>query len=125
MSDDNSGLVYFISAYHMLPCGYFKVGITRCESHKTRIRQIQSNSPFYIVTSCVVEDDNPEELEQAILHEFRRYRIRGEWFAVIPHYHHEYDKDTVIASRKFELDVIGYMKKNCSGDVVVGGDYER
>lgn len=113
-----SGFVYFVSAYHMVPCGYFKVGITRKTSFKPRIHQIQCNSPFCVVTCCVVRHSDPEGLESLILDRFKRYRIRGEWFALTPMHIHGFDENVVRASRIFEKKVSRVMKRCCDMGVV-------
>jgi hypothetical protein len=110
---DKKGYVYFISAYHMKACGYFKIGITNCKSYKPRMQQIQSCNPFYIIESCVVTHSKPYELEQAILKKFKEYRVRGEWFIVIP------DRDDSLTISEFEERVVKYMKKHSDGEVVV------
>lgn len=110
----NPGIVYFISAYHMVQCGYFKIGITRQPNHKQRIRQIQSHSPFAIIEVCIVKHQQPEILEQMVLKKFRRYRIRGEWFAITG------PLDTAgrrQLSQEFEEKVKTFMIDNSDGEV--------
>lgn len=75
--------VYLISTYHMNPCGYLKIGIT--QDFNSRRSQLQSGSPFLIINECLVETDNPFQLEQNILFKFKQYRIRGEWFSIYSH----------------------------------------
>ena len=116
---NNNGFVYFISAYHMVPCGYFKVGITNTKSYKPRLNQIQSNSPFAITAITVVKHSSPIELEQLVLDRFKRYRIRGEWFCITPMHIHGYDKKIVKASRIFERKVASFIKRHCDGEVIL------
>jgi hypothetical protein len=99
--------VYLLSAYHMIPCGYLKIGIT--QNFKNRASQIQSSSPFYIITECVVESEDPFSLEQDILSEFKQYRIRGEWFSV---YSRIGDDDVVKKSYLLTKKIKKYMVKN-------------
>jgi len=107
------GYVYLISAYHMNPCGYFKVGVTCCDSYKPRLQQIQSCSPFYIMPISIVTDSEPYELERKILDKFKSGRIRGEWFSM-PECDGFNEK-----CRKFERVVSKFMKRHCDGEVVV------
>jgi len=104
--------VYLLSAYHMKPCGYLKIGIT--QDFKARKAQIQSSSPFYIITECVVESDDPYLLEQNILSKFKQHRIRGEWFSV---YSHIGDDDVVKKTYLLIKKIKKYMIKNSVGRI--------
>ena len=101
--------VYLVGAYHMAPCGYYKIGIS--SQYKSRINQIQSCSPFAILTISVVEHSNPYELEQKILDVFSSFRIRGEWFCM-------YGSNIKEESEEFEKAVAAFMKENCDGRVI-------
>lgn len=104
--------VYLISAYHMIPCGYLKIGIT--QNFKARKAQIQSCSPFEIIVECVVEAEFPYELEQRILDEFKQHRIRGEWFSV---YSHIDDDDVVKKTYLLIKEIKKFMVRNSDGRI--------
>ena len=108
-SENNQKYVYFVSAFHMVQCGYFKVGIT--SNYKTRLQQIQSGSPFKIIAISIVTHSNPIYLEQAVLEEFKTYRIRGEWFCV-------YGDNIKDQSIEFEKQVKAYMEENADGNII-------
>jgi hypothetical protein len=69
---------------------------------------------------CVVEHSRPEDLEALVLDEFKRFRIRGEWFAMSDQYIHGYDKGEDEASRDFERTVKDFMLLNSDGKVIYG-----
>lgn len=76
---------------------YYKIGIAK--DYKTRIKGIQSNSPFEIkLVACVTRDNRSNALRsEAILHErYSDYSIRGEWF-------------------EFDAKVLENVKKNFQG----------
>ena len=113
------GYVYFVSAMHMIACGYFKVGITNNTSYKPRISQIQSNSPFLICIARVVTHSVPENLERMVLEEFKQHRIRGEWFAPTMFSCANLDETDNQRYARFESDVLRFMAENCDGEVIV------
>ena len=108
-SNKNKNCVYLIGAFHMVQCGYYKVGISN--QYKNRINQIQSCSPFAILEISVVEHSKPYELEQMILSEFSSFRIRGEWFCMR-------GKLIKEESEAFEKAVKNFMESHCDGMVI-------
>ena len=109
-----NGFVYFVSAYHMNPCGYFKVGVTCLDSYKPRICQLQSASPMHLMVVCIVTDSNPYRLENLFLEEFRRYRIRGEWLSVS-----ENPKQGLYElSHEIETAGRSFLCSSCDGEII-------
>lgn len=109
------GFVYLVGAYHMSPCGFFKIGVTQQESFRGRIKQIQSSSPFNILPIKVVKHTDCYWLESEILERFKEYRIRGEWFSVASHYcfGSRYNSNIVSASTDFQKNVSDFMVNQC------------
>lgn len=112
LQEEKKRYVYFVAGDHYAYTGYFKVGVTG--DFKSRKQQIQSHSPFHILTVCVVEHSEPEVLEAAVLREFTHEHIRGEWFMVRSHETHQ-------ASCIFADAVKNFMFENCDGEVIYGG----
>jgi hypothetical protein len=71
--------VYFVLAETMQ---LVKIGFAR--SARDRLRAMQTNSPDQLRLLGVVSTDRAETLESELHAEFRKLRVRGEWFQATP-----------------------------------------
>ena len=112
-----SGYVYLVSTSPENNIKYFKIGLTKKDSYKPRIQQIQSNNPSKIKTLMVVIHSDPEELEYLVLNKFKQFRIRGEWFMAMKDYDEGEELKPIYVSNTLGREISEFLKRNNDGGV--------
>jgi hypothetical protein len=70
----------YVYAIRMKDTDYVKIG--KADTIKQRLNELQCGNPVELIVEQIFETNDPRDLESRCLRKLRKYRIRGEWYAI-------------------------------------------